>query len=388
MGITANERGDDYERTRREVMCLVSRINSAYSQLKEPPVIFEERDEADVRLIERLPLYALADVLFVSSPRDGLNRMPLEFVAAHDRKMGAEGGEEKGGTAKDAQHVPGVLMLSEFVSCTRVLLGALFVNPWKVADMVDMLERALGMSVEERVARHQKDADFVNTHTVLQWAYQILMDLKRVRKDFDRSYYSGVGLGLGFRVLGMESGFNQLEADAVCRAYRQSRYRVILADYGGTLVADNEKHDMVQYYAVSNKLAQRKGPAKALLESLADITADMKNMVFVVTGKEKSFLENFFATIPNLGLGAEHGFYFRWPHTAAAAPDGTCRWDTMLPSSDSSWMELARAVMDVYVKRTHGTYIERKGESTRHTDIGDSLTRLCSGPIVGIPVYI
>lgn len=364
MGITASERGEDCDRTRKDVLHLVKRINATYEHLPAPPVHFEEKDEADLRLPERLPLLALADVFLVTSPRDGLNRMPLEFVAAHERKMQQQqkGGEEgKGG---GDQPVPGVLMLSEFVSCTRVLLGALFVNPWKVQDMVDMLDRALGMPAEERLARHQKDADYVSTHTVLQWAYQILMDLKRVRKDFDRSYYSGVGLGLGFRVLGMESGFHQLEADAVCRAYRQSRYRVILADYGGTLVADNEKTDMVQYYAVSNKLAQRKGPAKALLESLGDITADLKNMVFVVTGKEKSFLEHSFVNIPNLGLGAEHGFFFHWPH-AATATEGWCRWDTMLPSSDSSWMELARAVMDVYVKRTHGTYIEQKGEWRR-----------------------
>jgi trehalose-phosphatase len=38
-------------------------------------------------------------------------------------------------------------------------------------------------------------------------------------------------------------------------------------------------------------------------------------------------------------------------------------WEMMLPSFDSSWMELARAIMDVYVKRTHGTYIEQKGSA-------------------------
>lgn len=35
----------------------------------------------------------------------------------------------------------------------------------------------------------------------------------------------------------------------------------------------------------------------------------------------------------------------------------------MLPSFDSAWMQLARAIMDVYVKRTHGTYIEQKGSA-------------------------
>ena len=38
-------------------------------------------------------------------------------------------------------------------------------------------------------------------------------------------------------------------------------------------------------------------------------------------------------------------------------------WEMMLPSFDSAWMQLARAIMDVYVKRTHGTYIEQKGSA-------------------------
>ncbi len=50
---------------------------------------------------------------------------------------------------------------------------------------------------------------------------QILMDVKRVKKDYDRSFYSGVGLGLHYRVLGMDKGFNPLRVEDVARAYRQ-----------------------------------------------------------------------------------------------------------------------------------------------------------------------
>ena len=375
VGITANERGDDYARTKREVQGLVRSINAANSDLASPPVVFIERDETQMRLPNRMPLLAMADVFIVTSPRDGLNRMPLEFVAAQAAMMGGkEGGSAVGSAsssrkssqvdlaavgeqqqeqqqqAQSLQHQeqgdeepvilpsPGVLILSEFVSCTRVLLGAMFVNPWKVAHTAELIARALDMSREERLARHARDLKFVNSQTVLQWAYQILMDVKRVKKDVDRSFYSGVGLGLHYRVLGMDKGFHPLRVEDVARAYRQSQHRVIMLDYGGTLVSGSEKKENVQYYAVSNKLVHRKvsesrpfllsfppsllslhrlapilklhpslppslpqGPSKHLLSTLRDLCGDFKNACFVVTGMERTALEQGFGEVDNLG---------------------------------------------------------------------------------------
>ena len=152
-----------------------------------------------------------------------------------------------------------------------------------------------------------------------------------------------------------------------------------MLDYGGTLVSGSEKTENVQYYAVSNKLTSRKGPGKEALATLRDLCGDLKNSVFVVTGMERQALEAGFGGVGNLGLGAEHGFFFKMPHahhsppaaaaSAAAPPSsssaaaGSGGWEMMLPSFDSSWMQLARAIMDVYVKRTHGTYIEQKGSA-------------------------
>ena len=36
-------------------------------------------------------------------------------------------------------------------------------------------------------------------------------------------------------------------------------------------------------------------------------------MVFVVSGKELYAVSEFFGDVKGLGLGAEHGFYYRWP---------------------------------------------------------------------------
>ena len=36
-------------------------------------------------------------------------------------------------------------------------------------------------------------------------------------------------------------------------------------------------------------------------------------VVFVVSGKELYAVSEFFGDVKGLGLGAEHGFYYRWP---------------------------------------------------------------------------
>ena len=85
-----------------------------------------------------------------------------------------------------------------------------------------------------------------------------------------------------------------------------------------------------------------------------------------------------------LGLGAEHGFYYRWPagkgddvvlnaaavrtsspsHNATDSPKSSSKqnkWNTIRALGDQSWMKAAKMIMEIYVQRTHGTYIEQKG---------------------------
>ena len=67
----------------------------------------------------------MADVFVTTTVRDGLNRWPLEYVLAQAYMCDAHADAR-------APHAPGLMILSEFTSCCRVLNGALHVNPWKV----------------------------------------------------------------------------------------------------------------------------------------------------------------------------------------------------------------------------------------------------------------
>lgn len=132
----------------------------------------------------------------------------------------------------------GLCILSEFSSCTRVMRGALHVNPWKISEIATAFYQALTMTEDERMRRVSIASEFVTRVTTQRWALAVMLDLKGVQKNED-GRYAGAGLGLGFRLLGMDSGFDSLDANSVARAYRNAKARLILLDYGGTILAND-----------------------------------------------------------------------------------------------------------------------------------------------------
>jgi len=223
VGVSAFERGGDYAKTKAEVTSLVERINSTW-----PGTIqFQECSENEMRLQQRMALLRAGDVCLITSVRDGLNRVPLEFTLAHQDALTPEGQRD--------QRKRGICILSEFSSITRVMRGALHVNPWKISQIANAMHLALTMTNEERLLRVSIASDFVNRVTTQRWALAVLLDLKSVQKNVD-GQFSGTGLGLGYRIVGMNTGFDSLDVSEVAKSFKKKRNRLILLDYGGTIL--------------------------------------------------------------------------------------------------------------------------------------------------------
>lgn len=92
-----------------------------------------------------------------------------------------------------------------------------------------------------------------------------------------------------------------------------------------------------------------------MIKALTDLCADKKNTVFVVSGKERHSLTKVLGHIPNLGMAAEHGMFISYPTSKV---ESRRHWETLVPITDRSWRSLATTIMEVYVSRTHGSYIE------------------------------
>ena len=360
IGVTATERGEDYLQTRREVLLRVAQLNEKYSTTDggAPLVYFEERVERDIRMPQRLAFFASSEVLMSTATRDGLNRFPMEFTVAKQKvHQGSASGQPN----------YGVVVMSEFVSSARVMRGALHVNPWKIAEVTGALAVALEMSFDERADRYRRNLEFSTKLTTNNWASQVLLDIMRVEKATGEGQQNfAVGFGMGFRVMGVKAGFHELDMTALTKAYKSSKCRLILLDWGGTLVTETTKTDKLQAYAVATGHASHTAPTEEIKSLLETLCADPRNVVFVVSGREQMAVSDFFGDVPGLGLGAEHGFFYRWPQddnveVLAPSSSGTrARWQTINSTFDQSWKEPARVVMEIYVQHTQGTYIEQK----------------------------
>ena len=227
IGISAFERGDDYFQTKNEVERLVQKINDQWPGT----VQFQECQESAMGLQQRMALLRAADTVVVTAIRDGLNLLPLEFTIAHQDAMTELG--KKDGRKR------GLCILSEFSSCTRVMRGALHVNPWKVSEIANAFNQAVNIGEDERLRRISIASEFVTRVTTQRWALAVMLDLKGVHKNVNPVQFSGAGLGLGYRLLGMDTGFMSLDTNVVAKAYRNAKARLILVDYGGTIVSND-----------------------------------------------------------------------------------------------------------------------------------------------------
>jgi len=363
VGITAWERGDDYIKTRDEVVEQVQRINAIW-----PGTIqFQETPDWRMRLQQRMALMKASDVVLVTPIRDGLNLIPLEFTVAHQDTLVPAVSQADGNRRR------GLVILSEFASCTRVMRGALHVNPWKISEIAQAFQQALVMTDEERLKRVTCASEFVTRVTTQRWALAVMLDLKGVHKSVNPVQYSGAGLGLGFRLLGMDVGYESLNFKAVAKAYKMAKNRLILFDYGGTITS-NENLDNLSRFRMVKTRSNHSEPTAEMIQTIQDLCDDKKNTVFCVSGKERHSLIKTLGHIPNLGLAAEHGMYISWPEPTAKNRRGgggglmfdktkrkkkkKRRWDTLVPISDRTWRSLTMSIMEVYASRTHGSYIE------------------------------
>jgi trehalose-6-phosphate synthase len=138
IGITAAERADDYLQTQKAVVTIVKSVNNKFPNA----IYYEERKENEMKLVQRVALFYVSDVLMVTavrlaSPslslfttnslgRDGLNRLPMEYTLTRSTmKSGETTGSREG-----------VVILSEFVSSARVMGGAIIINPWKSDEVL------------------------------------------------------------------------------------------------------------------------------------------------------------------------------------------------------------------------------------------------------------
>ena len=153
----SRERVEQYRLLRDEIELAVGRINGDFSSFGRAAIEYLHhsypRDEMAA-------LFQVADVMLVTSLRDGMNLIAKEYVAArHDER--------------------GVLVLSEFTGAADELGRALLVNPHDIDGVKDAIVTALGMDPREQARRMRSMRRRVLENDVTRWADRFLTALQK-----------------------------------------------------------------------------------------------------------------------------------------------------------------------------------------------------------------
>lgn len=282
--------GKDIEEAQNEAHSIAERVNEEFGNEHYKPIVLLERP---VSLYERIAYYTIADCCVVIPVRDGMNLIPYEYIIC---RGGAPEVLESGNQPQESAIKRSMLIVSEFIGCSPSLSGAIRVNPWNTEMVAEAMNSAITMKETEQHLRHEKHYKYVSTHDVAYWAKSYMQDLERTCRDHSRRRCYGIGFGLGFRVVALDPSFKKLRNELIVSAYKKSSFRALLLDYDGTVMPTSPKES----------------PSPEVLDLLNTLCSDPKNVVFIVSGRPRDKLEEWFEPCENLGLAAEHGYFYRY----------------------------------------------------------------------------
>lgn len=288
-----------YANLKAEIELLVGRINGKFGRIDWTPIHYFYRS---LPLNALSAFYRMAQVALVTPLRDGMNLVCKEYIASKlDKK--------------------GVLILSEMAGSAKELSDAILINPNDTHQLVAALKEALTMPEEEQTARMEVMQNSLQRYNIHAWVNLFMQRLEYVKKEQDN---------LKTRPLSSEIRSELLAS------YATSKKRIIFLDYDGTLVG---------FHTDPNDSK----PDQELEDILTVLTSDPCNRVVIISGRGRDTLEKWLSKF-DLEFIAEHGVWHK---------ERGKDWQRFI-ELDNSWQEEFSNVLERYVDRTPGSFIEKK----------------------------
>ncbi|XVE71751.1 hypothetical protein DITRI_Ditri10aG0177000 [Diplodiscus trichospermus] len=287
----ARSLGWDVQEVLDEANGIAKEVNKKYGEPGYEPIIFIK---GPVTTQEKLAHYAVADYCVVTPVRDGMNLVPYKYTVC---RQGCPALDKALGVDESSPPKNSVIIISEFIGCSPSLSGAIRVNPWNISEMANAMYSAIDLPETEKHLRHDKHYKYISSHDVSYWARSFDQDLERACRDHYHKRYWRIGLGLAFRLVALEPNFRKLLGHTLNSAYKRSNSRLILLDYDGTMMPPTSVN---------------KGPSNEVISVLNRLCDDPKNIVFIVSGRDRDTLSQWFSSCEKLGIAAEHGYFTRY----------------------------------------------------------------------------
>lgn len=300
-----------YKLLKREIDELVGRINGELSTVNWTPIWYFYRSLPFENLID---LYTSSDIAWLTPLRDGMNLVAKEYIATRTDKTG-------------------VLILSEMAGSAYEMNEALLINPNNFEQQADTLKQAITMPKEEQIARNMFLQNRLKRYNVEVWANEFMNSLKTQGQDIG-TYVS--------------QKMNDEILEAVSSKYSSAKKRLLFLDYDGTL-------------ASFHKDPQKASPDEELYQLLDQLHHQEGTTLFLISGRDKETFTRWFLP-KKYNMIVEHGVWI--------SRDG--EQFKLLEKVNGEWMEKIQPVLESFVDRTPGSFIEEKNYSLawhyRNTD--------------------
>ncbi len=297
--VPSRVRVEHYIQLKKQVDGLVGEINGKYGTIGWMPVWYLYRS---LPFHPLAALYSLADVALVTPLRDGMNLVSKEYTA----------------TKVDGK---GVLILSEAAGAAQELGEAIIINPNNQDEIAQALVKALEMPEQEQIERNRVMQERLRRYDVVRWANEFIDKLLSTKK---------------LQLKTKEKGLTYEMQRKLASDFRDSDKALLLLDYDGTLVPFSSKPEEAM-------------PGARLLRLLEKFSNNPRTEVVLISGRDRDTLERWFSGL-DLGLVAEHGVWIKEKGRG---------WET-IETLTSDWKEEVHPILESWVDRTPGSFIEEK----------------------------
>lgn len=287
-----------YVERKQMIELLISEINGKYGSARWTPIVYQY---SSLSFNELMGLYTCCDIALISPLRDGMNLVAKEFVASR----------------KDQE---GVLLLSDMTGTAKELTDALLFNPIDEQEIASKIQLALKMKKAEQKKRMEHLQHHVKKYDISKWATDFITELNLVT----RQQTPPLTLDLGTK-------------REVLMKFQNASHRLLLLDYDGTLTGFKSQPEEAK-------------PDANLLRLLAELTSNPKNTVALVSGRDRSTLEEWFGKLP-ITLIAEHGTFVKKEE-----------WKSTITDL-SLWKDGVLNMMNRFADSCHGSFVEEKSHA-------------------------
>jgi trehalose 6-phosphate synthase/phosphatase len=290
-----------YQRLKRETDELVGRINGEFSTVSWTPIWYFFRSLPFENLID---LYTSSDIALITPVRDGMNLVAKEYVATR--------------TNED-----GVLILSEMAGAAKEMNEAILINPNSFEDFASAILRALTMPLDEQQSRMKILQKRLKRYDVEKWAAEFLQSLDATNQ---------------MQEVVVSKKLTADDEKTIVEQFNSAKKRLVLLDYDGTLVGFKDN-------------PQDAKPDAELFKLLDIFENQEKTDLNLISGRDKDTFVKWFADKP-YDLITDHGVWRR----------ENKKW-TALEIVKTDWMANIKPILETFVDRTPGTFIETKDYS-------------------------